>query len=150
MSLKGPSACRTPAAVANPVGSGAAGTADRGAGIEAVAEPDVRVDEAVARQRRLELHAQLVHVDVDRAVALAKGSAPYQAVQVLPSHDPAAAARERHEQAELAHRQAQRGAAGEREPLRGVDLERADADRVLLLLCRLHDLAALPARASHP
>src|SRR5438876_447553 len=52
------------------------------------------MDEAPARQRLLELHAQLAHVDVDAAIAAAHGPAPDRAKEILARDDPVLAARE--------------------------------------------------------
>ena len=71
------------------------------------------VDEALARQRGLELHAQLVDVDVDRAVAVAQLAAPHRWYRSARETIRAARARERDEQLELAHAEGQRLAAGE-------------------------------------
>ena len=96
----------------------------------------------------LELHAQLVDVDVDRAVAAAQRAAPHARVEVLAADDPAAAARERDEQAELAHRERQRAAAGEHQAVAGPDLERARrAGRRPLTLRSLHGAHERSARA---
>jgi len=108
------------------------------------------MDEARGRQGLLELHPELVDVDVDRAVAVAQRAAPDPLVQVLPPHDAPAAARERDQQSELAHRQAQRMARGQREPLARMDLEVTDLDRVLVLLCRRHGPPASTPRRGHP
>jgi len=97
------------------------------------------MDEAVARQRRFELHAQLVHVDVDRAVAVAQLPAPDLRVQVGPRDDPVRAARQRDEQLELADGKREGPAGGEAQSARRADLQIADLeDLVGFEPCRLH------------
>ena len=56
-------------------------------GGEAVAEPEMGMDEAPSGDSGLELLAQLPDVDVDRAVGLAVGLAPDLAVELLARDD---------------------------------------------------------------
>ena len=56
-------------------------------GLEAVAEPGVRVNEAAVRERVLELAAQLADVDVHGAVADAELPAPDGAVEIIAGDD---------------------------------------------------------------
>ena len=78
----------------------------------------------------LELDAQLVDVDVDRAVAVAQRRAPDVLVELLAAHDPPVLPRELRQQAELPHRQAQRASAGDGQALARADLEHADPQDV--------------------
>jgi len=107
------------------------------------------VDAAIARQGRLELHAQLVDVHVDRAVAVAQLPAPHLLVQIGARDDPARTPGERDEQLELAHAEGQRLAAGEAQPVGRPDLQVADLDRrgFLLDVRGLHDAPSIPPRA---
>ena len=81
------------------------------------------------------------------AVAGPQLATPDARVQVLAAHDRPAAAGERHEQPELADRQRHRPAAREEQALGGVDLQRADADDVVMLRDRRVHRAAQDRRA---
>src|SRR3954467_798323 len=70
---------------------------------EPIAEPEVGVDEAPARQRLVQLVAQLADVDVDRAVVLAERAPPHGGVELGAAHDPAAPVGQRAQKCELAH-----------------------------------------------
>src|SRR2546423_660828 len=93
--------------------------------MEAVAETEVRVDEALARQGLLELRAQLADVDVDRALLLAERPCPDHRVELLAAYDPPAAARQCGQQAQLPHGQRERAPVRERQELARPDLEAA-------------------------
>jgi len=63
-------------------------------GGEAVAEPEVRVDERPARKGGLQLDPQLADVHVDRPVPDSHLPAPYEPEQLLPRDDPIDAPRQ--------------------------------------------------------
>ena len=107
----------------------------------------------------LELHAQLAHVHVDRAIAVPQRHAPDVLVEILAPHDPPVLTGEFGEQAELADGQAQRAAAGDGQALARADLEHADLQDVAApvqagVTGGFHDVAASrPARrrrVTHP
>ena len=106
--------------------------------MEAIAEARVRVDEAPIGHRCFELSAQLAHVDVDRAVAVAQLAAPDGCVQLLAGGDRAEPSSHRHEQLELPHGQAQGAPAREHQPVAEPDLKLARVQRVLALGKALH------------
>lgn len=81
--------------------------------------------EAAVGESRLELAAQLAHVDIDRTVAVAQFAAPDGPVEILTGDDRSEPARHRAEQLELAHRQGQSAASGQHESLLQPDLKLA-------------------------
>src|SRR5438046_2526032 len=73
---------------------------------------------------------------------------PHARVEVLAPDDPAAAARERDEQSELADGEVEGSAAREHQAVDGPDLERADVEDVVQrTLGRFHDALRISARA---
>ena len=141
LSRPGPS-CPAPLAavpvsgVSEAVGLGAvcgaipSGAGARGLGLEAVAEARMGVDEAAVGHRRFELAAQLAHVHVDRAVAVAQLATPHGAVQLATRNDRAGPPGHRREQLELPHRERQRASVGQHETLVEPDLQFARVQRV--------------------
>src|ERR1700759_463365 len=93
-------------------------------GGEAVAEPEVRVDEPPPRQRFLELHAKLADIHVNRPVPGPHLPPPNQPEELLTRHDPVSAPRQLCEQAQLPNREHQGSATGAGGMLLGGDLER--------------------------
>lgn len=93
--------------------------------LEAVAEAEVGVDEAVAGEGGVELLAELGDVDVDGAVGLAVGLVPDGVVELLAADDSALTLDERGDEVELAGGQVERAALDEHEELRGPDLDRS-------------------------
>ncbi len=107
--------------------------ARRGLGLEAVAKAGVGVDEAPVGHCHFELAAELAHVHVDRAVAVAQLASPDSCVQLVSRGDRADPAGHCDEQLELAHRQAHDATAREHEAVRGPDLKLAGVQRVIAL-----------------
>src|SRR3954464_11384602 len=97
---------------------------------EPVADPEVRVDVPPARRGALELLAELADEDVDRAVTVDHRVAPDPLVDLLALQHLALGVREQLDELELAAREIDRPAAGERLELVGPDLELADQDRL--------------------
>jgi len=91
------------------------------------------VNEATVGHRRFQLCAQLADVHVDRAIARAQIAAPRR-VRLFPAHYRADPLRHRGQQLECAHRQRQRLARRQGQPLAQANLE----------LARIQDLGALP------
>src|ERR1700733_12589504 len=97
------------------------------------------MDEAPVRKRRLELAAQLAHIDVDRAISGALFAAPHGLVELVARDDRAETPGHRHEHFELSYGEHQGLPGREHEPFLGPDLELARIEDV----CR--DLSALRA-----
>src|SRR4051812_34276730 len=106
------------------------------------------MDERPRGQRLLELYSELVDVDVDRTVTVAKLSSPDDPVEVLTADDPPLPARQGHQQLEFPDRNGERPLAGDNETVVGTDLQVADAKH-LSRACRFHDNTLSP-RAGAP
>jgi hypothetical protein len=117
--------------------------------LEAVAEPEVRVDEPALRYRAGQLRPQLVDVHVDGAVLRAQRRAPHGLVELLPRDDAALPPDQRRQQLELAHRQRQGTSLDQREVVVGPDLQIAGAKH-LGFLCQLHRPGRLSTLPSAP
>jgi hypothetical protein len=100
-------------------------------GRQPVPESEVRVDEAPARQRLLELHSQLPDVHVDGPIADPHLAAPDEAEQLVARHDPVGAPCELGQQAELTDREHQRPSGRARQVLVRQDLERPDLEHLM-------------------
>src|SRR3954471_22149878 len=87
------------------------------------------MDEPPSGDSRLELLAQLAHVDVDRAIRLAIGVAPDLAVELLARDDAVTAFHQRGEQLQLAHGQVQALPVDEHYELAGTQLDLAGPQR---------------------
>src|SRR3982074_3620689 len=96
----------------------------------------MRMDEALLRKGLFELAAQLAHVYVDRSLLLAVRPVPHHGVQLLAAYDPATAAREGGQQAQLTYGERQRTPASEHQELPRPDLELALPQD--FLSCRFH------------
>src|SRR2546423_14423390 len=83
------------------------------------------MDEGFPWKRRLQLRAQLAHVDVDRALLLAERPPPHDGVELLAAYDPAAAPRQRGKEAELPDGERDRPPVRERQELRRPNLQPA-------------------------
>jgi hypothetical protein len=92
---------------------------------ETVAKSGVRVDEAPARQRRFQLHAELVHVYVDRAISWSELSSPHRGGELLPGNDLVGAAGKLGKHAQFDQRQGERVAVDSRQVLLGHNHERS-------------------------
>lgn len=88
----------------------------------------MRVNEATIGQRRLELAAQLAHVDVDGAVSRPQVTAPDGPVELLSGYDRAESLGHRDEQFELAHGQRQRTSGRQDEALLQSNLQLASVE----------------------
>src|SRR5215208_4950811 len=100
-----------------------------GPGGEAVPEPEMGMDEPPSGDSRLELLAQLAHVDVNRAVGLAVVLAPDLAVELLARDDPIATFHQRRQQLELAHGEVQALPVDEHQELARAQLDLARPQR---------------------
>src|SRR3954468_20692577 len=96
------------------------------------------VDERPVGQRVLQLHAQLVDVDVDRAVPVTELSSPDDPIEVLAADDPPWASRQRDEQLEFPDREGGRPLTGDDQAVGGTDLQVADAKH-FSRACRFHE-----------
>jgi hypothetical protein len=83
------------------------------------------VDEATIRHRRLQLAAQLAHVDVDRAVSGPQLAAPHGGEKLAAREDRAASPGQCHKQLELPHRQRERSPGSQDKSVARPDLKLA-------------------------
>ncbi len=86
------------------------------------------MDELPAGKRLLELGAQLVDVDVDGAIAIAKGVAPHYDRELVAADDARRTARERDQQPMLSDRQVERASRSQDERIGVPNLELAGPD----------------------
>jgi hypothetical protein len=106
----------------------------------------VRVDVAPLRQGLLELHAQLVHVDVHGPVAVTQGRPPDEREELFAPDDPARAGRERDEQIELADGERDDAIAGLHEPRGALDAQVSHHQ----VRCHVQDVEAADRRSGYP
>src|SRR4051794_37462773 len=81
------------------------------------------VDEALIRQGGAQLRAQPAHVDVERAIAVARLAPPNREVELVAAHDPFRARCQCDQQLQLAHGEVERPSVDDCGVLVGADLE---------------------------